>query len=249
MAQILRFSSPAMRERASVLQEMRALAVALGMTWEYFTECACGEGKTWDDRPLDFLYGPLNLLRAELTEQKRKAAPTAPAKTPAPPAAKAAAHRRDMITKVHIALPILYAKLPRFNEETYRHILSERWGADSSTKLNNTQLHELLLHLADLGRGVLRGKIRRGGPDDIPATLKRDTSGLGRTGLMRKIEAMLAEKGRVEGTDMPWGYAAAILKRQTGGAVSRFEDATPEHLRGVIAALYRDANRKDRRTR
>ncbi len=34
---------------------------------------------------------------------------------------------------------------------------------------------------------------------------------------MRKIEAMLAEKGRAEGTAVPWGYAVAILKRQSGG--------------------------------
>ena len=64
---------------------------------------------------------------------------------------------------------------------------------------------------------------------------------------MDKIEALLAEKGRVEGTHMPWAYAVAVLKKQSGGVTRCFEHATPEQLRGVIAALTRDARRKGRR--
>jgi hypothetical protein len=66
---------------------------------------------------------------------------------------------------------------------------------------------------------------------------------------MKKIEALLAEKGKVEGKDMPWGYAVGILKRQTGGRATQFSAATPAELKGVIAALYRDAARKGRRVR
>lgn len=61
---------------------------------------------------------------------------------------------------------------------------------------------------------------------------------------MRKIEAQLAEKGRAEGTKVPWGYAVAILKRQSGGVTKCFEHATVEQLRGVIAALTYDAKKK-----
>jgi hypothetical protein len=268
MAQVFRFPPPAAQEREALMLELRQLAKACNVTWEQLTAFACGKDKTWDDMPLDFLYGPVNILRAELEEQESKAAQAAqvqrakvipfasqaasPSAVTAPGSAKAEAHRRSMITKVHIALPVLYAKLPGFNEDTYRYILRERWGVDSSTKLDNGQLHELLLHLTDIGRDVLRGKIRRGSPDKKPATLEYDGSGLGREALMGKIEAMLAEKGAAEGTDMPWGYAVAILKRQTandpGGQIRRFEDALPEHLSAVIAALYRDAKRKGRRT-
>ena len=35
---------------------------------------------------------------------------------------------------------------------------------------------------------------------DVPLTLEKDDSGLGRDIYMRKIEAMLAEKGHAEGT-------------------------------------------------
>ena len=65
---------------------------------------------------------------------------------------------------------------------------------------------------------------------------------------MQKIEALLAEKGRVEGTDMPWAYAVGILKRQTRGEITSFQspDLTDEALNGVIAALSRDADRKGR---
>jgi len=62
---------------------------------------------------------------------------------------------------------------------------------------------------------------------------------------MKKIEALLSEKGRVEGSYVPWDYAKAILQRQCG--VERLEWASPEQLRGLIAALDKDARRKGRR--
>ena len=77
--------------------------------------------------------------------------------------------------------------------------------------------------------------------------MTNDNDNLGREPLMKKIEAQLTEKGRAEGTDVPWGYAVAILKRQSGGVTRCFEHATPEQLRGVIAALTRDARRNGRR--
>jgi len=323
MAKIIRFPSP---ERASILAEIRQLASDYGMTWEQATVMVCGEGKTWEDWPTDYFYGPVVFFREDVAEMQaimaklqiweredilaeiRRLTPACgvswesltvkvfeknnawawddvptgylckllermidyAAKFPArkakvipfggaaaapvaerPSCSREDAHKRSMIIKVQIALKAMYAKMPGFNDDTYRYILQERWGVNSSTKLNNRQLHELLLHLADIGKDVLRGKIKRGrggSPDKPPATLKRDTTGLDRTGLMSKIEAMLAEKGTDENVAMPWGYAVAILERQTNGEVKRFEDADPEQLRGVIAALYRDAKRKGRRT-
>lgn len=80
----------------------------------------------------------------------------------------------------------------------------------------------------------------------MPLTLEKDDSGLGRDVYMRKIEAQLAEKGRAEGTKVPWGYAVTILKKQSGGVTKCFEHATVEQLRGVIAALTYDAKKKGR---
>ena len=113
------------------------------------------------------------------------------------------------------------------------------------------------LHVGDLVYvdGKLEGKRGKASPQrtgerrkrrDVPLTLEKDDSGLGRDVYMRKIEAQLAEKGRAEGTKVPWGYAVAILKRQSGGVTKCFEHATVEQLRGVIAALTYDAKKKGR---
>jgi len=54
--------------------------------------------------------------------------------------------------------------------------------------------------------------------------------------MLAKVEALLADQG------LPWGYAEAILRRQRGHAAhvaAPIHLATPEELRGVIAALWR----------
>lgn len=305
MAQVIRFASPVIQERENILAEIRKLASACGMTWDQVTYFACGKDKTWEEVPLDFLYGPLNILRAEVAELESKAAsvpamppnrggkvipfvsPSVPGES-AHAAAKRIvsdmhaideyrsrvitvvhsrqtktlsdaelahkkagreAHRKMMIAKVHIFLSELYGRLDGFTEDVYRFILQEQWGVNSSTQLTNEQLHSLLVHLQAMGTEAKWRKGERGKRDKAPATLKRDTSGMDRTGLMRKIEAMLAEKGAEEDASIPWAYGVGILKRQTGGVVTRFEDATPEQLSAVIAALYYDAKRKGRCTK
>ncbi len=157
--------------------------------------------------------------------------------------------RNAMLGKVHIAKKQMLETLPGFTEDTYRFILQEHFGVDSAATLEHTQLHTLLLHFGRLGWQAKPGRNRK----HSPQTLQQDSTGMSRTARMEKIEAMLAEKGRVEGTDMPWGYAVGILKRQTarapGGQVTSFDKASPAQLDDVIAALYRDAKRKGRRLR
>ena len=133
-------------------------------------------------------------------------------------------------------------------EDEYRALLDGHFGAASAADLGLTDLKRLMLVMADYGFKPTKGNARRGvsRKKTIPATLANDDANLGREALMRKIEAQLAEKGRAEGTDVPWGYAVAILKRQSGGVTRCFEHATPEQLRGVIAALTYDAKRKGR---
>jgi len=159
-------------------------------------------------------------------------------------------HRLAMLAKVHIALtgnkkngtPALFATLPGFSEDVYRFALRERWGVDSSADMNRRQLHELLLWLRGLGFAPRKGRYRKDAPDSL--TDEGDPF----ADKMRKIEALLAEKGRVEGTHMPWGYAVNILKRQTRGRCASFrsDQLVGADLDGVIAALCRDARRKGR---
>lgn len=150
--------------------------------------------------------------------------------------------RKALLAKIHVA-----KKQLGLTEEEYRALLDGHFGAASAADLGLTDLKRLVLVMADYGFKPSKGHARRGATrkKTIPATLEQDN--LGRAPLMKKIEAQLAEKGRAEGTDMPWGYVVAILKRQSGGVTRCFEHATPEQLRGVIAALTRDARRNGRR--
>lgn len=149
--------------------------------------------------------------------------------------------RKALLAKIHVA-----KKQLGLTEEEYRALLDGHFGAASAADLGLTDLKRLVLVMADYGFKPSKGHARRGATrkKTIPATLEQDD--LGREPLMKKIEAQLAEKGRAEGTDVPWGYAVAILKRQSGGVTRCFEHATPEQLRKVIAALTYDAKRKGR---
>lgn len=172
---------------------------------------------------------------------------------------EAAEQRKALLAKIHVA-----KKQLGLTEDEYRALLDGHFGAASAADLGLTDLKRLVLVMADYGFKPSKGHARRGATrisavaihnaaephngyrkKTIPATLEQDN--LGREPLMKKIGAQLAEKGRAEGTDVPWGYAVAILKRQSGGVTRCFEHATPEQLRGVIAALTRDARRNGRR--
>ncbi|HEU6435846.1 MAG TPA: phage protein GemA/Gp16 family protein [Nitratidesulfovibrio sp.] len=151
-----------------------------------------------------------------------------------------------MVTKAQIARRQLGLK-----DSEYYAILDARYGVESSTKLSVPQLHDLLLYFQTLGWQAKRGSAKRGARRDpgVAALLAGDAASLGREALMEKIEALLAEKGRVEGTHMPWAYAMGILKQQTKGAIRDFRQASPDQLRDVMLALLRDAKRKGRKTR
>lgn len=157
---------------------------------------------------------------------------------------EAAEQRKALLAKIHVA-----KKQLGLTEDEYRALLDGHFGAASAADLGLTDLKRLVLVMADYGFKPSKGHARRGlsRRREIPATLTHDGDNLGRESLMKKIGAQLAEKGRAEGTDVPWGYAVAILKRQSGGVTRCFEHATPEQLRGVIAALTRDARRNGRR--
>lgn len=158
--------------------------------------------------------------------------------------------RKALLAKVHVAKAQL-AKQQGMTDEDYRAMLGTLFGVSSAAELEAKALHRLLAEMVRLGFTPGKGSARRGADRKkvIPAALQPEaTDPLGRQPYMEKIEALLAEKGRVEGTAVPWGYAVAILKRQTGGVIRCLDHADVGQLRAVIAALVRDARRKGRRT-
>lgn len=169
----------------------------------------------------------------------------APVRPPADAAARKAAHRRDMLAKIHMAKAQLIKSKPGYTDYIYRATLEDMYGVASAATLTPDQMHELLLHLVSLGWQ----KRPRKGSGRAPTAYAQDDSGLGREGLLQKIEALLTEKGRAEGSAVPWAYAVGILKRQSDGITKSLDQADRSQLTAVIAALWRDAKRKRRRVR
>lgn len=154
--------------------------------------------------------------------------------------------RKALLAKVHIAKTQL-----GMTEDEYLTLLDSYYNVTSAGVLGLTELKGLVLVMqreygfkptkGSAKRNAARGKV-------IPSPLQPEAvDPLATKPLLEKIEALLTEKGRVEGTHVPWGYAVAVLKKQSGGVTRCFEHATADQLRGVIAALTRDARRKGRR--
>jgi phage gp16-like protein len=136
-------------------------------------------------------------------------------------AVDAKALRRAELAKIHV----LKSQLG-LDDSTYRAVLSEVAGVDSSADCDARGRRAVLEHFKALGvRLKTRGR---------PHNLRDEPS-------LRKIEAYLAEAKR------PWSYADSLAKRMYGiEKVAWLRE--PAHLRGVIAALHRDAVRHGRRT-
>lgn len=135
--------------------------------------------------------------------------------------------RRQLLAKVHVAQKQLALK-----EEEYRAILWERFRKESAGGLVNPELVVLVEHLKALGwrDAPVKGAGRR------PNTANAGDKGA----LTRKIIAYLAEAGR------PTGYADGIAKRMY--QVEKLEWCSVEQLRGIVAALEKDARRHGRWT-
>lgn len=144
-------------------------------------------------------------------------------------AAQADEARRALLAKVHIA-----RKQLGLTEDEYRSILDARFSAESSGELDVRALQDLVAYFKSLGWKPGRGHNTRA-RQQAPHTLEHDETGQGRERYMGKIEALLADLGRVEGRFVPWAYAAGILKRQTG--LERLEYASPGQLQAIIAVL------------
>ncbi|MDR1656152.1 MAG: regulatory protein GemA [Deltaproteobacteria bacterium] len=141
--------------------------------------------------------------------------------------------RRFLLAKVHIAASEL-----GLSDLDYRATLRWLFGAASAKELNDVELDKLLRHFESKGwvpkdkQGKPRPPRKDAGdsrPDIRPGV---DSE---REGLMRKIEALLAEKGRLENKRVPWAYAESILRRQGGGEYLNW--ATFDALLKVVQSL------------
>lgn len=108
-------------------------------------------------------------------------------------------------------------------EDSYRALLQRLTGQTSAAGLTHRQRRDVLLELQRLGA--------KGGTTESRPRPSRE-----RSPLMEKIMGLLDELG------FPLAYADAILKRQC--QVDRCEWGTPEQLRGVVAALWHQAKRR-----
>lgn len=177
----------------------------------------------------------LSELKARREARRRPETPS-PAR---PRKGSSQSSRNALLAKVHIA-----KKQLGLSDDDWRGVLDARFGVSSSAKLSVKDLSALSAYLEDRGwTPTPRKKVsdRHGKPH----ILAHDDSGLSREGRMKKIEALLTELGKQEGRYVPWSYAAAILKHQTG--LERLEHAMPEQLGNVIAALSNNVARKKRK--
>jgi phage gp16-like protein len=147
-----------------------------------------------------------------------------------------ARYRKALLAKVHLAKKDL-----GLNDQEYRAILGELFGVESAGQLPAQKLAHLVEHFEARGWQAQPKARRKKDSHGYPRQSMPD-----RKALLSKIEAQLAEKGRAEGRHVPWAYAAGILQRMYG--VERMEWANAEQLRGVVAALHRDARRYGRST-
>lgn len=143
-----------------------------------------------------------------------------------------APNKKAMVQKVQIA-----RRQMKMDDEAYYGMLTERFGVESSTKLTIAQLADVLNQFVEWGWKPTPGKKRAADKHGKPSNATKP--------LLRKIEALLAEKGSAEGRHIPWDYAMGILRSMyKQNAPERLEWATAAQLNALIAALTKDAARK-----
>lgn len=141
---------------------------------------------------------------------------------------KATQRRNAAMGKIHIA-----KKQLAMDDDTYRAMLLTIGGVKSSKDLTPEGIDKVVRHLEHVG--AVFTKAAKAGK--APRNLDSESN---RAGLLKKIEALLAEAGR------PWAYAASMAKRMYKKDTLEFCSAT--ELTGIIAGLVNNAKREGRRT-
>ena len=127
--------------------------------------------------------------------------------------------RRRLIAAVHVR-----AKQLGLDEDTRRDIQLRVTGKASCRDMNLRELRAVADDMRSAGR--------RTGPIDASRPIERTD------GMRRRARQLAAELGAGD------RYLDAITRRQSGVA---FDEASPGQLRGVIAAVWRQAKRRRQR--
>ncbi len=131
--------------------------------------------------------------------------------------------RNPALAKIHIAKKDL-----AMDDDTYRAMLKNVAGVESSRELTDTGITKVLAHLQRCGwKPKVSAKVG-----------KKPSVGRGRKALVGKVEALLAEAKR------PWSYADAMAQRMF--QVEKIDWLEPEQLIKLVAALTYDAKRHGR---
>jgi phage gp16-like protein len=133
---------------------------------------------------------------------------------------------RNNLAKIHIAKKEL-----NLEDEIYRDILHVQFKKRSSADLSDFQCVKLLQHFESLGWKQAEGKKKSHG---------RKPHNMDKSAYLSKIEALLAEAGR------SWAYANGMAKHMY--KIDNIQFCEHEHLRGIVAALVRNAKKEGRRT-
>lgn len=128
--------------------------------------------------------------------------------------------RNANLAKIHIA-----KKQLGMDDDTYRAMLRTHGGVSSSKELSPVGIDKVLAHLTRCGFKATK-----------PAAGKRPQPAKGRTALMRKVEAQLADAKR------PWSYVDSMAKRMFG--IDKVIWLDGEQLGKIVAALSYDAKRR-----
>jgi phage gp16-like protein len=134
---------------------------------------------------------------------------------------------RANLAKIHIAKKEL-----GLDDDTYRDILHVQFKKRSSADLSDLQCTRLLQHFEALGWTPPIATKRNHG---------RKPHHMDKSARLAKIEALLAEAGR------SWAYADGMARHMY--KVDSVQFCTDEQLRGIVAALVKNARKQGRKTK
>lgn len=152
---------------------------------------------------------------------------------PASATERAADMRRKELAAIHVS-----AKQLDIDRETYVALLTRVANATSSADLDAAGRRAVLDEMRRLGAVNPATKTRRGRakPGSYPGK-PHNANSVAMPDMISKIEAQLADM------KLPWSYADAIVRQQHG--IDRCAWCrSPEQLRGVIAALHAEQEKR-----
>lgn len=130
--------------------------------------------------------------------------------------------RKTAIQLIHIAKSQL-----GLDDDTYRQMLNSTTGKNSCSKMDLTELQQVLDHLKT--KGFKSKASRQHG--------QRPNPGQNRKALMSKVEALLTDSG------LHWNYAHAMAQRMF--KVEKVDWLEPDQLHKLVGALAINARRRD----